>query len=107
MKSVPGAGPVTPRTLIADLPELGTLDRRKIAALAGVAPMNRDSGALRGRRTITGGRAGRAGRALHGGPGSAVEPGHQGLLRQAAHRRQTRQASFGGLHAQVVSLVVV
>lgn len=57
LNSVPGVGPVTLRTLIAELPELGTLDRRKIAALAGVAPMNRDSGALRGRRTIRGGRA--------------------------------------------------
>ncbi len=44
-------------TLIADLPELGQLDRRKIAALVGVAPINRDSGALRGRRMIAGGRA--------------------------------------------------
>ena len=45
------------RTLIAELPELGRLDRRKIAALVGVAPINRDSGTLRGRRTIAGGRA--------------------------------------------------
>jgi transposase len=43
--------------LIAELPELGQLTRRKIAALVGLAPVNRDSGALRGRRTITGGRA--------------------------------------------------
>ena len=57
LKSVPGIGDVTARTLIADLPELGTLDRRKIAALVGVAPFNRDSGTLRGRRTVWGGRA--------------------------------------------------
>jgi transposase len=44
------------QTLIADLPELGTLDRRRIAALVGVAPINRDSGQMRGRRTIAGGR---------------------------------------------------
>ena len=44
------------RTLIAELPELGTLDRRTIAALVGVAPVNRDSGTLRGRRAIAGGR---------------------------------------------------
>ena len=55
--SVPGIGPKIARTLIAELPELGTLDRRKIAALAGVAPFNRDSGMFRGRRTIAGGRA--------------------------------------------------
>jgi transposase len=54
--SVPGIGPVTLRTLIADLPELGRLDRRKIAALVGVAPINRDSGTMRGRRSIAGGR---------------------------------------------------
>jgi transposase len=55
--SVPGIGKATLRTLIAELPELGHLSRRKIAALVGVAPMNRDSGTLRGRRTIAGGRS--------------------------------------------------
>jgi transposase len=57
LKSVPGIGPATLRTLIAELPELGRLTRRKIAALVGLAPINRDSGTLRGRRTIAGGRA--------------------------------------------------
>jgi transposase len=57
LASVPGIGPATLRTLIAELPELGKLDRRKIAALVGIAPINRDSGTLRGRRTIAGGRA--------------------------------------------------
>jgi len=57
LRSVPGIGPVTAFTLIADLPELGRLTRRKIAALVGVAPFNRDSGTLRGRRMVTGGRA--------------------------------------------------
>jgi transposase len=56
LQSVPGVGPATLRTLIAELPELGHLTRRKIAALVGVAPVNRDSGTLRGRRTIAGGR---------------------------------------------------
>ena len=56
LRSVPGVGPVTACTLIADLPELGQLDRRRIAALAGLAPMAHDSGAFRGRRTIFGGR---------------------------------------------------
>jgi len=54
--SVPGIGHRIARTLIAELPELGRLDRRQIAALTGVAPFNRDSGTLRGRRTIAGGR---------------------------------------------------
>ena len=57
LKTVPGIGDVTARTLIADLPELGTLSRRRIAALVGVAPFNRDSGTMRGRRTVWGGRA--------------------------------------------------
>src|SRR5580692_8383320 len=56
LTSVPGVGDVTAHTLIADLPELGQLDRRRVAALVGVAPVNRDSGQMRGRRTIVGGR---------------------------------------------------
>ena len=56
-QSVPGVGPITSRTLLAQLPELGQLDRKAIAALVGVAPLARDSGRLRGRRTIWGGRA--------------------------------------------------
>lgn len=57
LRSVPGIGPITARTLLAELPELGTLDRRAIAALVGVAPFNCDSGHFRGRRRIWGGRA--------------------------------------------------
>ena len=57
LRSVPGIGPVISRTLLAELPELGKLNRKQIAALIGVAPLNRDSGTLRGRRTIWGGRA--------------------------------------------------
>ena len=57
LKSVPGIGPVLSRTLLAELPELGSVNRKQIAALVGVAPLNRDSGTLRGRRTIWGGRA--------------------------------------------------
>jgi transposase len=57
LRSVPGIGPTVARTLLAELPELGTLDRRAIAALVGVAPMNRDSGHFRGHRMIRGGRA--------------------------------------------------
>lgn len=57
LKSVPCVGPVTSFTLVAELPELGTLNRQKIAALVGVAPFNRDSGPRRGKRRIFGGRA--------------------------------------------------
>lgn len=56
LTSVPCVGPKIARTLIAELPELGSLDRHEVASLVGVAPFNRDSGTLRGRRTITGGR---------------------------------------------------
>jgi len=56
LKSVPGIGDVVARTLIVELPELGTVSRHQIAALAGVAPMNRDSGHYRGKRRIQGGR---------------------------------------------------
>ena len=57
LRSVPGIGPVSASVLLASLPELGKLDRKKIAALVGVAPFNRDSGTQRGKRSIWGGRA--------------------------------------------------
>jgi transposase len=57
LQSVPGVGPTLASTLLALLPELGHLDRRQIAALVGVAPLARDSGTLKGRRTCWGGRA--------------------------------------------------
>jgi transposase len=57
LKSVPGVGRVLALTLITELPELGSLNRKEIAALVGVAPLNRDSGAFRGQRRIWGGRA--------------------------------------------------
>src|SRR4029450_4275418 len=56
LRSVPGIGPVWARTRRLDLPELGTLSRQRLAALVGVAPFNRDSGTLRGSRTVWGGR---------------------------------------------------
>lgn len=57
LRSVPSIGPVISRTLLAELPELGQLNRKQIAALVGIAPLNWDSGTLRGRRAIWGGRA--------------------------------------------------
>jgi transposase len=56
LQSVPGVGKITAAILLADLPELGTIDRKKIAALVGVAPFNNDSGHFRGKRRIKGGR---------------------------------------------------
>ncbi len=57
LRSVPGVGPILALTLLADLPELGTLAPKQLAALVGVAPLNRDSGSSRGKRLIWGGRA--------------------------------------------------
>jgi transposase len=57
LQSVPGIGPVVARTLLAELPELGHLNRRQVAKLVGVAPLNRDSGPWRGRRFVHGGRS--------------------------------------------------
>ena len=55
LRSVPGVGPVVCRTLLAEVPELGCLNRKQIAALVGVAPLARDSGTLRGKRLVWGG----------------------------------------------------
>jgi transposase len=57
LRGVAGVGPVVARTLLAELPELGSLPPKQLAALVGVAPLNRDSGAFRGRRAVWGGRA--------------------------------------------------
>lgn len=57
LQSAPGVGPTLAATLLTQLPELGTLNRHQVAALAGVAPLNRDSGAMRGKRSVWGGRA--------------------------------------------------
>lgn len=58
LSSIKGIGIMTVAALLAEVPELGRLSRREISALVGVAPVNRDSGTMRGRRTIFGGRAG-------------------------------------------------
>ena len=57
LRSVPGVGPVLTTTVLANLPELGTLTNKQMAALVGVAPLNRDSGTLHGKRRVWGGRA--------------------------------------------------
>lgn len=67
--AVSGVGARTAALLLAQMPELGELNRGQAAALAGVAPFNRDSGKLSGRRAIYGGTTGRGQRPLHGGPG--------------------------------------
>jgi transposase len=57
LRSVPGVGPVLARTLLAELPELGTITHKRLSSLVGVAPFNRDSGKIRGKREVWGGRA--------------------------------------------------
>ena len=102
LRSVPGIGPVSARTLLAELPELGSLTRRQAAALVGVAPFSRDSGKMRGRRTVWGGRAAPTGLPLHGR--SRCRPGQQSgdrrLLQAAPPGRKAGQARAHRLHAQ-------
>ncbi len=83
LRSVPGVGEQLSLTLLAHLPELGTLDRRQIAALEGVAPFNRDSGTLRGKRTVWGGRA-RVRAALY--MGALVASRHNPVIRDFYQR---------------------
>ena len=83
LRSVPGVGPQLSVALLADLPELGALGRRQIAALVGVAPMNRDSGTMRGRRTVSGGR-GRVRAVLY--MGALVASQHNPVIRSFYQR---------------------
>jgi transposase len=91
LQSVPGIGPVTSFALIADLPELGQLDRQKISKLAGVAPLNRDSGQQRGTRHIYGGRA-QLRRVLYMAALTASR--HNPVLKEFYQRLRSNQKSF-------------
>ena len=100
LRSVPGVGEQLSVSLLAYLPELGPLDRKQIAALVGVAPINRDSGMMRSRRSIWGGPVKGEDGALHGSVGShPIQPGHQGLFPTAAGRRQGQEGGPDCLHA--------
>ena len=100
LRTVPGVGPQLSLTLLAYLPELGTLHRRQIAALVGVAPFNRDSGTLRGKRTVWGGRAAGPRHPLHGCVGrQSLQPRDPVLLPAAAGGGQTEETGTHGLHA--------
>ena len=101
LRSVPGVGPQLSVALLSDLPELGKLGRRQIAALAGVAPMNRDSGNMRGRRTVSGGRARiRAVLYMAALVASRHNPGDPQLLPAAAGGGQAQETGADRLHAQ-------
>jgi transposase len=90
--SVPGIGVVTASTMVAELPELGKLNRQQIAALVGVAPFNKDSGKKRGKRKTTGGRAG-VRRTLYLATLSAskcnpvIRPHYQSLLKRGKEKK--------------------
>jgi transposase len=98
LRSIPGVGPVTSQTLLAALPELGTCDGGRLAALAGLAPFARDSGTLRGPRTIRGGRP-EVRRVLYLAALSAAR--HAGPLKDFADRLKAR-----GKRAKVVLIAV-
>ena len=84
LQSFTGVGPKVSASLIANMPELGLLPANKASALAGLAPMNRDSGQYRGQRKIQGGRRGAPG-LVYGGPGGlALQPCDQGVLPTSA-----------------------
>ena len=101
LRSVPGVGKVLSSTLLAQLPELGMLNRKQIAALAGLAPFNRDSGSMRGSRCIWGARA-QVRRQVYGdGSGSSQQSHHQNLLSAATCRPESRQTRAHRLYAQI------
>jgi transposase len=99
LTSVPGVGDITAHTLIADLPELGRLDRRRIAALVGVAPINRDSGQMRGRARHRRWPDRRAQRSLHGNALSdPLEPDHQPALPGLGGARTSQEGRPGRVY---------
>ncbi len=96
LESVPGVGPIVAATLVAELPELGTLGAKQVAALAGLAPRTRESGKRRGAATIGGGRRGvRCALYLAAVTGIRWNPTIADLRRAPCGRRQTEEARLG------------
>ena len=105
LQSAGDVGPVASASLIADLPELGRLNRRQIAAMTGVAPYAQDSGQHHGRRRIAGGRF-ELRRALHGHPRRhPPQPGHPQLLPAPPGRWQVQEGRLDRLHAQAPGIL--
>ena len=101
LESIPGIGATTAAVLIAELPELGQVDKKQIAALVGVAPMNRDSGQWRGQAHIKGGRLSvRCALYMATLPAIRFNPPHPQLLPTSAHTRQSTQTRHHRRHAQ-------
>jgi transposase len=113
LRSVPGVGPVLSVTLIAGLPELGCLSSRKLAALVGVAPLNRDSGTLHGKRGVWGGRA-EVRAVLYMATfipsyrddgtngGSAFQPGVEAGVRAVGGGWEGEEGGVGGVHEEAL-----
>ena len=101
LRSVPGVGKQVSLTLLAHLPELGTLSRKQIAALVGVAPFSRDSRPHRGRRDRLGRPSCSSRHAVHGGTGGIpLQPGAAGVLPTPVGGRQTEKAGAHRWYAQ-------
>ena len=102
---MPGVGPITTLTLLAEVPELGCVNGKQIAALVGLAPINRDSGAKRGQRHIRGGRA-RIRKVLYMATLTAVK--HNPTLQAFHHRQLARGKPFKvALTASMRKLLVI
>lgn len=100
LQSAPGAGEGTSATLLAELPELGQESNRRIVALVGLAPMNRDSGRFKGKRSIQGGTRERAHGPVHADGGRhAMQPGNQNLRRSSDQSRKALEGGGHRLHA--------
>ena len=103
LRSVPGVGPQLSMALLADLPELGTLSRKKIAALVGVAPFSRDSGRYRG-KDYSGWPGPTSLCSLHGSFGGCpLQPGHPGVLPAPAGSREAQETSPHRLHTKAAN----
>lgn len=102
LRTAPGVGPASATALLAELPELGTLTPRQVAALAGLAPMARDSGVRTGKRRIGGGRKSLRDVLYMAGLSAARnDPFPARVLRQAQSKRQSTQASHHRSHTQI------
>lgn len=106
LRSIPGIGPVVSATLLSQVPELGQLDRKAIAKLVGVAPLNHDSGTQARTAHHLGWPCSCARGAVHGRPGRfSPQPPHTCLLYAPDRRRQGQEGRAGGLHAQTPAAV--
>ena len=100
LQSAKGVGPVVSQTLLTEVPELGQLNRKQVAALIGVAPLNHDSGSHRGKRRIWGGRA-RVRAVLYMGALAAVkwDPVIKAFYERLPGRRQTKEGRVDRVYA--------